>query len=148
MSTKAKIDGIRVIPTEEEEQTAVFSWAKIMEARWPELAMMYHIPNGGKRSKTEAARFRAAGVKAGVSDIFLPCARCGYHGLYIEMKALDGRVSREQGVFLAAVSEQGYLGVVCYGADQAIEVISAYMDGRVLRARSDSGKTCKNGKSG
>ena len=37
-------------------------------------------------------------------------------------------MSREQGSFLAAVSEQGYLGVVCYGAEQAIKVISGYMD--------------------
>ena len=131
MSVKARVNGIRVIPTEDEEQTAVFSWAEIMRERWPELGLMHHIPNGGKRSKSEAARFRGMGVRAGVSDIYLPCARCGYHGLYVEMKALDGQVSREQGVFLAAVSEQGYLGVVCYGAEQAIKVISGYLEGRV-----------------
>lgn len=75
MSREYIINGIRVIPTEEEEQTALFSWARIMEARFPVLRWMHHIPNGGKRSKAEAARFRAAGVKAGVSDIFLPCPR-------------------------------------------------------------------------
>lgn len=131
MSVKARINGIRVIPTEDEEQTFVFSWAETVLYKWPELKLMHHIPNGGKRSKSEAVRFRAMGVKAGVSDIFLPAARCGYHGLYIEMKALDGQVSREQGSFLAAVSEQGYLGVVCYGGEQAVKVISGYMEGKV-----------------
>lgn len=62
---------------------------------------MYHVPNGGKRSKSEAARFRAMGVKAGVPDIFLPAGiqkldsvdrgqytiiRTKYNGLYIELK--------------------------------------------------------------
>lgn len=148
MSEKARINGIRVIPTEEEEQTVVFSWAAIQESRWPELRLMHHIPNGGKRSKSEAARFRAAGVKAGVSDIFLPCARCGYHGLYIEMKARDGRVSHDQAEFLSGVTEQGYLGVVCYGADQAIKVISGYMEGKIAPSPGISGNNAEKGKSG
>lgn len=46
---------------------------------------MYHVPNGGKRSKSEAARFRAMGVKAGVPDMIAP-----YNGLYIELKRQRG----------------------------------------------------------
>lgn len=129
MSTKSYINGIRVIPTEEEEQTFVFSWAKLHMERWPELRLMHHIPNGGKRSKSEAGRFKAMGVKAGVSDIFLPVARRGYHGLYVEMKALDGRATKEQDEWIAAVREQGYFGRACYGAEDAIRVIKWYLEG-------------------
>lgn len=118
-----------MIPTEDEEQTFVFSWAETVLHKWPELKLMHHIPNGGKRSKSEAVRFRAMGVKAGVSDIFLPAARCGCHGLYIEMKALDGRTTKEQEEWIAAVREQGYFGRACYGAEDAIRVIKWYLEG-------------------
>ena len=89
-------NGVRLYPTEEEEQTVVMHWAAMAAGRWPELRLLFHIPNGGKRSKSEAVRFRAAGVRSGVPDLFLPCSRGGYHGLWIEMKAMGGRVSREQ----------------------------------------------------
>lgn len=126
-------DGIRLIPTEDEEQTVLFSWAALMEERFPALRWMHHIPNGGKRSKREAALFRAMGVKAGVSDIFLPAARGGWHGLYIEMKALDGRPSAEQRAFARDMGGEGYLAVFCYGAEQAERAIIAYLTGRIMR---------------
>ena len=86
-------------PTEDVEQICLFRWATAQQGKYPELALMYHVPNGGKRSKSEAARFRAMGVKAGVPDIFLPVGilkldsvdrgqytniRTKYNGLYIE----------------------------------------------------------------
>lgn len=111
---------------EDAEQEAVFQWA----AFFPILRWMHAIPNGGKRDKIEAARLRRQGVKAGVSDIFLPLARQGYHGLYIEMKrrAEQGpsRETEKQKAFGRFVTEEGYLRVVCYGADQAIQVIKDY----------------------
>lgn len=119
--------GVRIYPTEEQEQTVVMHWAEMMAGRWPELGLLFHIPNGGKRSKTEAARFCAAGVRSGVPDLFLPCSRGGYHGLWIEMKAIGGRVSREQEQWRKDLLEQGYMCAVCYGADAAIATIEKYM---------------------
>lgn len=116
-----------MIPTEDEEQIAVFSWASLNLGRFPELELMHHIPNGGKRSKSEAVRFRAMGVRAGVCDIFLPVSRGEWHGLYVEMKALDGRVSKEQEKYMAAVGKQGYYCRVCYGAESAIHEITEYL---------------------
>lgn len=126
-------DGIRLIPTEDEEQTVLFAWAALMEGQFPVLRWMHHIPNGGKRSKREAARFRAMGVKAGVSDVFLPCARGGWNGLYIEMKALDGRPSEEQKAFARDMTGEGYLSVFCFGAEQAERAILAYLRGEAVR---------------
>ena len=62
-------------PTEGVEQATLFSWASMRTYWHPELNLMFHIPNGGKRSKAEAGRFRAEGVKSGVPDICLPVAR-------------------------------------------------------------------------
>ena len=116
------------VPTEDEEQITVFEWAELNLRQYPVLALMYHVPNGGKRSKSEAARFKAMGVKSGVSDICLPTARGGYHGLYIELKAKNGKPSEKQKDFIKNVRAEGYLAGICYGADEAIKIIEKYLN--------------------
>lgn len=116
------------VPTESEEQQALFQWAAWQSGNHPELALMYHIPNGGSRGKAEAGRFRAEGVKAGVPDIFLPAARGGYHGLYIEMKRLEkSKTSKEQLIWHENLSKQGYFVAVCKGWEKASQTILAYL---------------------
>lgn len=118
--------------TESQEQQLLFEWAALAVGRWPELALMYHIPNGGSRSKSEAGRFRAEGVKAGVPDICLPVARGGYHGLYIELKRVKGgRVSTAQQGWIAALRDQGYYACVCKGWDDAAGVIKKYLENKI-----------------
>lgn len=120
-----KIDNI---PTEAQEQTTLFQWAEIMTRKWPELRILHHIPNGGSRNAIEAARLKAQGVRAGVPDIFLPCARNGFHGLYIELKRQKGgRVSVEQKKMILALQCQGYRVEVCEGWEKARDVITEYM---------------------
>ncbi len=113
--------------SEETEQIAVIQWCQINEFMYPELKLMYHIPNGGKRSRTEAARFKKAGVKAGVPDLHLPVAKHGYHGLYIEMKYGKNTTTPIQKEWLLALKEQGYLCKVCNGAEEAIAVLQQYL---------------------
>lgn len=117
------------VPTEEQEQIALFNWAAWMSnTKWPELAMMYHVPNGGYRNKAEAGRFRAQGVKSGVPDIVLPVARGGWHGLYIELKrTVGGRVSKEQREWLGKLNAQGYYTAVCQGWEEAKNAIEWYL---------------------
>lgn len=124
---KAYVNGIRVIPTEEEEQIMLFSWARSQEDVHPELRLMFHVPNGGKRGKAEAARFKAAGVKAGVPDICLPVARGQYYGLWIEMKAKDGTASTAQWEWMGALDREGYAVKLCYGFEEAVAVITTYL---------------------
>lgn len=113
--------------SESDEQIVVFNWAQMMEGRYPELALLHHIPNGGKRSMSEAVRFKREGVKAGVPDICLPVPRGKYHGLYVEMKAADGRVSEYQKEWLSKLTAQGYFTAVCFGAQSAIDTITRYL---------------------
>ena len=68
-------------------QEAIIEWCAWNMQQYPELELLYHVPNGGKRDKATAAVLKRQGVKAGVPDLVLPVARCGYHGLYIELKA-------------------------------------------------------------
>ena len=96
------------IPTEAQEQTTLFQWAAMMSGKWPQLRLCHAIPNGGSRNPIEARHLKEQGVKAGIPDLFLPCARGGFHGLYIEMKRRKGgRVSIEQKKAIIALMEQG-----------------------------------------
>ena len=120
------------IPTEAQEQTALFQWAAMMEGRIPELALCHCIPNGGSRHPLEAVHLKQQGVKPGIPDIFLPVARGPYHGLYIEMKRRKGgRVSVEQKKMLLALQGQGYRAEVCRGWEEARDTICEYLrDGK------------------
>lgn len=120
-------------PTESAEQQALFQWAQWSAGKYSGLDLMYHIPNGGARSKSEAGRFKAEGVKAGVPDIFLPVARGSYHGLYIEMKRRGGKVSGAQQGMLDRLRAQGYCAVVCYGFEAARVVIEEYYNLGVMK---------------
>ena len=117
-----------VIPLEEIEQEHVFLWASMEERAYPELAMLYAIPNGGKRAIKTAVALKKQGVKRGVPDMCLPVARGGYHGLYIELKRQKGgTVSDEQREWIAALNTQGYKAIICHGAEEAIEQIRGYL---------------------
>ena len=116
------------IPTEAQEQTTLFQWAGMMAGKWPELQLMFAIPNGGSRNPIEARHLKEQGVKPGIPDIFLPVARGGYHGLYIEMKRRKGgRVSVEQKKMILALRDQGFRAEVCEGWERAKNVIEVYM---------------------
>ena len=123
--------------TEHDIQSALFSWAQLQTAQHPELGLMFSIPNGGKREKRQdkkgrwfsptAQRLKREGVKPGIPDIFLPCARGGSYGLFIEMKAPDGRVSTEQASIHKLLREEGYSVIVCYSLESAIILITWYL---------------------
>ena len=120
------------IPTESQEQTTLFQWAAMMAGKWPEMRLLHAIPNGGSRNPIEARHLKEQGVKAGIPDIFLPCARGGWHGLYIEMKRRKGgRVSIEQKKMIIALRDQGYCVEVCEGWEEARDIITAYMEAGV-----------------
>jgi len=114
---------------EEAEQAALFEWAAYKTGQWPELAFMFHITNGGLRNKATAGRMKAVGVKPGVPDIFLPVTRGHYAGLFVEMKYGKNKPSPEQQQYLDLLEREGYAVAVCYGCEQAIEKITAYLRG-------------------
>lgn len=117
-----------MIPTESEEQIALFEWTEWESGRIPQLRLMFHIPNGGKRNKATAARLKREGVKAGVPDVFLPVPRGRYHGLFIEMKReKGGRLSQEQKRWLEELSKMGYKAEVCRGWEEAAKTVTGYL---------------------
>ena len=118
------------IQHEANEQEALFRWAAFVRGRFPEIDLLYHIPNGGSRNRLEAANLKRQGVKAGVPDLCLPVARGGFHGLYIEMKYGKNKPSKNQKQWLSDLRKQGYAAEVCYGWEQAAEMITKYLEMR------------------
>ena len=110
------------------EQTRLIRWCRERAFIVPELALVFHIPNGGKRNATEAAHLKAQGVLAGVPDLFLPVARHGKHGLWIELKIKPNRPTEAQKAWLGEMTAQGYGAVVCYSAEEAEAVLMDYLE--------------------
>lgn len=54
--------------TEHAEAVALMRVVRLHEVRWPELRLLYAVPNGGDRHPIVAAKMRAEGVRAGVPD--------------------------------------------------------------------------------
>ena len=119
---------MKLTPTEHSEQVALFNWAKRKESRHPQLALMFAIPNGGKRHISTAKRLKASGAKAGIPDIFLPVAsRHGKHGLWIELKVGKNKPTKEQNMWLSNLAGEGFATAVCYGFDEAKDTIVDYL---------------------
>ena len=115
-------------PTEHQHQVNLFQWANMQSVKHPELKLMFAVPNAAKRNLNTAMYMKAEGLASGVPDIFLPCARGAYHGLFIELKRAKGSVvSKTQKVYLDGLNMQGYKAVVCYGFDEAKNVILGYL---------------------
>ena len=114
-------------PSEFEEQRQLIA---MVDAAYPACiaALLHAIPNGGERNPIVGAKLKQEGVRRGVPDLSFPCARGGYHGLYIEMKRRHGgRVSIEQTAFIAALRRGGYKAEICHGCDEAFQVFNDYM---------------------
>ena len=115
-------------PTEMAEQTALFAWARLAQGKWPGLALLYHVPNEGKRSRATGAQLTAAGLKKGVPDLCLPVARGRKHGLYIELKRRKGsKPTAEQVEWLDALAEEGHDVAWCRGWESAAGVLLEYL---------------------
>lgn len=113
---------------EHQEQVDLFYWVALYESHYPELGLMFAIPNGGQRNVLVAMKMKAEGVKAGIPDIFLPVAKQGFHGLFIEMKYGKNKTSENQKLWIENLKEQHYRVEVCYGSREAQNVLIDYLD--------------------
>jgi hypothetical protein len=112
---------------EHEEQVVFMQWCQLQEKKFPELKLMFAIPNGGQRSVTTASKLKKEGVKAGIPDLHLPVARGEYNSLFIEMKVGKNRPTAHQMKMMELLTQAGNYCVVCYGAKEAIEATQSYL---------------------
>jgi len=124
---------------EHNEQVALFKMAASLETQYPELSLLFAVPNGGKRisHKDKNGRYYspagqwlvAEGLRKGVPDVWLPIMRNGHPGVVIEMKSEKGRLRPEQIEWLHKLREQGWITEVCRSWVDAINILMEYLIG-------------------
>lgn len=82
--------------------------------------IIFAVPNGGTRGAREASNLKDEGVKSGVSDLVILT-----HDkvIFLEMKKVNGKLSKEQIKFNSNVEYLGYVSIIGYGATDASEKI-------------------------
>lgn len=125
--------------TEKREAKTLMQWARYV----PILdELLLHIANERHCSAFQGYELKLQGVKAGVSDYFLPLPRGQFHGMWLELKTTTGRLQPLQDYWLAKMRTTGYSGQVAYGAIDAIDKIKGYLnlgDFHVRDNRLDAG---------
>jgi hypothetical protein len=112
---------------------ALIEWANLQLIVLPELQLLFHIPNEGRRTPFEAGVQKSVGLKKGVWDYLLPVPRhfrgtfCA--GLWIELKSPGKELTSEQDWWGRKMDEQGYLMHVAHSWVSAKEVICEYLSG-------------------
>jgi hypothetical protein len=109
----------------------VSAWAK----QYPELALLYAVPNGSDRNPTVGAKLKAEGVRKGMLDCVLPVPVGGYGALYLEMKAPPGRASKDQIAWAKALMQAGNAVAFCWSAESAFQTLLNYLNGRFRQER-------------
>jgi len=133
-------------------QFKLFKWWKsYCRTAHIEPCLFFAVPNGAALSggneqwqKNERGRkgamLKMTGLTAGVADCLLCVPKkegydsgkplCSYrdiHGLFVELKSPVGIVSDDQRVFAAAVVTQGYRHCVVRTLEEAVKVITEYL---------------------
>ena len=102
-----------------EEDNIQIEIVNFVRAYYPK-AIIYAVPNGGKRNAREAARLKRQGVMAGVADLHLI-----YKGViyFIEVKTDKGRQSDYQKEFQTLVEAQGFKYVIARSVNDITKLI-------------------------
>lgn len=116
---------MKVKLTEHQEQCLLIQWFKIAYPNYNKC--LFAIPNGGVRNIGTAVKLKKEGVVAGVPDLFLMIPKAGWHGMWIEMKVKGGKLQPNQIEFMGRATLFGYMSVVCYGFEEAKDLITEYL---------------------
>ncbi|MFM2589446.1 VRR-NUC domain-containing protein [Vibrio sp. TBV020] len=113
------------------EQAALIDWSWLVSYQGEKLGeSITHVPNEGKRGGKAQSDFKKLGGSKGYPDLIVDIAAGGFHGLRIEMKSPKGfssSVSKEQKEWIERLNRRGYLAVICYGFEEAKQVIVDYL---------------------
>ena len=111
---------------EDSLQKACVAW---FDHTHPELSLhLHHSPNGGFRNASEAAKFKAMGVRAGFPDLVLlmPRGKCPF--LAIELKYGRNVQSERQKAYQKALEAIGARYVVVRSLEEFQKVIEKYLE--------------------
>jgi len=107
---------------EAEEQIKLVVWLR-KENIWHQAS-----PNARKRPSKQGDRLKQLGMSPGFPDVEIPVPRGGYHGLYIELKPLEGgRIQDNQLAWQAYLRSQGYCSEIIRGFEAARDFVIKYL---------------------
>lgn len=112
---------------------------------FPELSEdLHHFANERKCSLQQGRTLKRMGVKKGVADFFLaiPNIEDDFHGLWIELKVGNGKLSKEQKQFLSRKNENGYLSLAAWGWENAKVIILTYLKYYIQKRNNFALKNC------
>lgn len=108
-------------------QKEVVLWARINAPFHRPLNFLSASLNGVKLTPAQYVKAFQSGMNAGFPDLELPCARRGYHGLYIEMKSEKGKLSEHQIEWAKYLGEEKYFFYLARSSEQAIKCLKWYL---------------------
>jgi hypothetical protein len=92
-------------------QASIVEWVRTFAPG----VLIFHIPNGGLRSKVEAARLKWCGVLAGVPDLAVIAP--GGRAHFLEVKTATGRLSEAQREIFGVLGRLGAPFMTVTGID-------------------------------
>jgi len=119
----------RLEPTESQIQCAIVEWAnhiKIFD-NFKISNFLLKNCNEGRRSWIDGKIKKKEGLKKGVSDLFLAFPKKNYHGLWIEVKKHNGKMTKEQIQWFNFMNLVGYETQLVDGVDSGIKAIKDYL---------------------
>lgn len=110
-------------------QCAYIRWARLQADR--RARRVFAIPNGRKRTASEAGKLKSEGVRAGVLDVFLPVPVGSQPGLWIEFKAGRNDLTPDQREEAEALVQAGYPVLVAWDWTEAARATERYLSGEL-----------------
>ena len=116
-----------VIDMRNEETNLQITLVQWLRLRYPRLIFSSSAHAGIKMDIRSGALAKHLGYHRGWPDLFFAEPRGKYHGMFLELKTLDGRPSKEQTELLEEVDARGYRTIIAYGFDEAVKEVNDYM---------------------
>ena len=112
--------------SESREQRKFFA---MLQLRHPEIRQFtFSIPNGGKRTSSEAYRMVAEGLTKGVLDVMIAYPVGKHPGMFIEFKSETGSLTSEQRSMMYRFLSVGYRCYVCRSCEEAMQRVEEYLE--------------------
>lgn len=108
------------------EQALHAACVRILRTAFPDV-LAIHCPNGGARSKIEAAIFKSLGVVAGVPDLLIFEPGNGAVGLAIEFKSDKGRCTKSQTDFQELLRKRGWRVELVRTTNEFTEAVCSHL---------------------
>ena len=121
---------MRLEETEHAIQCSFFEWVDLYKGRFPELDLIYAIPNSAKRGVMNGWMMQLSGTRRGVPDVHLPVRDevANYDGLWIEFKSEKGVVNDAQQSWHDKLRKFNHRVEVCRSWTEAANIVIDYLE--------------------